>query len=560
MKYNVVPAINQHRKDNNLENETFYLTLDGHASHHSSELDEFLLENNIVLVFFPPHCSNIVQPLDRGVFHAFKAGCNRALHEYQFLRLGVALSLPLRIECMMKAWNESVTPDIIRSSFYYAGMSPLNYEIAFNAVFGFSGPSLFRVPEVFTLEQCTIKNVYGVDVPVTNMGFVLQAPSNPSTFSTASPSSDTLSNSVRLLDSSTPSTPLSSSSTSLSSSSLDISFPESASSVTSTPIFSSPSSLTSTSSTLTTLDVSSNSIDNSTTNSNLVQGDLILSSFYSQIIHKNGHKLKKKWKYQLVCGPRVLERFGQLVDVISVELKKKIMKLNDLPEYSSMQVGATNTVQFHAARWRAEAKTKVNKIKSKKEFVHKLNAMAGDAYKNIDRKLQLGKLRKVLLAVLTEDDLTTFLNAPAVEIRQEPAFPSVRVVRKKKAPKEKPKKDGPSPAIAKRRQKRADAVVEELNKLLLDDSTATAVDGPVQIDLTAQPSPVGSSAPSRKPSRRPKKAIPASATLSVDTGVLQQPGTAGDATPTLTSVATLDVNAVSTTSAPKNKTKYQKKN
>src|SRR3989338_6966429 len=113
------------------------------------------------------------------------------------------------------------------------------------------------------------------------------------------------------------------------------------------------------------------------------------------------------------------------------------MKLNDLLEYSSKQVGATNTVEFHAARWRAEAKTNVNQIKIKKEFVHKLNAMAGDAYKNIDRKLQQSKLRKALFEVLTEADLPTFLNAAAVEIRQKTAFSSVGPVQKKKAPKEK---------------------------------------------------------------------------------------------------------------------------
>ena len=102
-----------------------------------------------------------------------------------------------------------------------------------------------------------------------------------------------------------------------------------------------------------------------------------------------------------------------------------------------MQVRVTNTVEFHAARWRAEAKTNVNQIKIKKEFVHKLNAMAGDAYKNIDRKLQQSKLRKALFEVLTEADLPTFLNSPAVEILQEPAFSSVGPVQKKKAPKEK---------------------------------------------------------------------------------------------------------------------------
>ena len=72
---------------------------------------------------------------------------------------------------------------------------------------------------------------------------------------------------------------------------------------------------------------------------------------------------------------------------------------------------------------------------------------------------------------------------------------------------------GPRPAIAKRRKKNEDALVAELNELLIGDSTTAVVDSPAQIDLTALPTSVGSSAPVRKPATRPKKMIWASATL-----------------------------------------------
>src|SRR3989338_925765 len=112
---------------------------------------------------------------------------------------------------------------------------------------------------------------------------------------------------------------------------------------------------------------------------------------------------------------------------------------------------------------------------------------------------------------------------------------------------------GPRPAIAKQRKKRENALVAELNKLLIGDSTTAVVDSPAQIDLTALHSSVGSSAPVRKPATRPKKMISASATRAIGSGVHQQPGSAGDATSSLANVTPLDSNAVSILSASQKK-------
>ena len=95
--------------------------------------------------------------------------------------------------------------------------------------------------------------------------------------------------------------------------------------------------------------------------------------------------------------------------------------------------------------------------------------------------------------------------------------------------------------------------------MLIGDSTTAAVDSPAKIDLTAKSSSVGSSASARKPAARPKKMISVSSTLAVETGVHQQPGTAGEAVSTLPTVGTLDVRAVSINSATKKKAIHQKK-
>ncbi len=49
------------------------LFLDGHGSHISLELVRLAMENNIILFRLPAHTSNLLQPLDVGVFRDTKA-------------------------------------------------------------------------------------------------------------------------------------------------------------------------------------------------------------------------------------------------------------------------------------------------------------------------------------------------------------------------------------------------------------------------------------------------------------------------------------------------------
>jgi hypothetical protein len=48
------------------------LIADGHGSHIRGDFIAYCMENNIDLLIMPPHCSHILQPLDVGVFAAFK--------------------------------------------------------------------------------------------------------------------------------------------------------------------------------------------------------------------------------------------------------------------------------------------------------------------------------------------------------------------------------------------------------------------------------------------------------------------------------------------------------
>ncbi|EFX70829.1 hypothetical protein DAPPUDRAFT_60856, partial [Daphnia pulex] len=53
------------------ENEVV-LFFDNHSSHLSIEVLNLAKDNGVVMITFPPHCSHLLQPLDRSVFGPFK--------------------------------------------------------------------------------------------------------------------------------------------------------------------------------------------------------------------------------------------------------------------------------------------------------------------------------------------------------------------------------------------------------------------------------------------------------------------------------------------------------
>ena len=58
------------------------LIQDGHSSHVSIELIEMTRANDVIVLCLPAHMSHILQPLDVGVFKAFKTSFNKACGNY----------------------------------------------------------------------------------------------------------------------------------------------------------------------------------------------------------------------------------------------------------------------------------------------------------------------------------------------------------------------------------------------------------------------------------------------------------------------------------------------
>lgn len=102
------------------------LLMDGHGSHETLAIIERAMDENIILMVFPPHCTHYLQPLDRTVFGplktAFNHSCSNFLSENP-LHLVNKHTFP---SLFSQAWNNAVSSTNITNGFRACGIHPLN--------------------------------------------------------------------------------------------------------------------------------------------------------------------------------------------------------------------------------------------------------------------------------------------------------------------------------------------------------------------------------------------------------------------------------------------------
>jgi DDE superfamily endonuclease/Tc5 transposase DNA-binding domain len=101
------------------------LIADGHGSHIQANFIAYCMENDIDLLILPPHCSHVLQPLDVGVFAAFKrryTGETAAISRLSSQRISRAEWVQL----FARARESSVIRENILAGWRAAGISPLN--------------------------------------------------------------------------------------------------------------------------------------------------------------------------------------------------------------------------------------------------------------------------------------------------------------------------------------------------------------------------------------------------------------------------------------------------
>lgn len=102
------------------------LLMDNHDTHVTVSSVEFCRENGIVLLSFPPHTSHKIQPLDVGVFGAFKAALKRTLNNWMINNVGRTVSLYDIGEISSGPFLDAFTPKNILAGFRKPGIYPFN--------------------------------------------------------------------------------------------------------------------------------------------------------------------------------------------------------------------------------------------------------------------------------------------------------------------------------------------------------------------------------------------------------------------------------------------------
>lgn len=101
------------------------LIADGHGSHIRADFIAHCMENAIDLLIMPPHCSHILQPLDVGVFAAFKRA--HAIETDKVARLSSQrLSRLEWLQIFIQARKKAVRPENILGGWRGAGLIPFD--------------------------------------------------------------------------------------------------------------------------------------------------------------------------------------------------------------------------------------------------------------------------------------------------------------------------------------------------------------------------------------------------------------------------------------------------
>ena len=99
------------------------LLLDGHSSHHTPEFLRFALENNIVILGYPPHCTHALQGLDVVCFARMKEVWKEVLSDFEKAS-GEKVGKGDFTALFGKAYLKVFTAETVQAAFWVTGVYP----------------------------------------------------------------------------------------------------------------------------------------------------------------------------------------------------------------------------------------------------------------------------------------------------------------------------------------------------------------------------------------------------------------------------------------------------
>ena len=101
------------------------LLLDGQNSHATLMLLDYAAERHILVIGYPPHCTDLLQGLDVAVFGALKSHWKKLRSDYAREKQR-AITKPDFMNLYAEAAKLTFTTDIIHSAFRTTGVYPFN--------------------------------------------------------------------------------------------------------------------------------------------------------------------------------------------------------------------------------------------------------------------------------------------------------------------------------------------------------------------------------------------------------------------------------------------------
>ncbi|GLV37575.1 hypothetical protein CBL_20387 [Carabus blaptoides fortunei] len=117
------------RLQKKLQDKEALLLYDGHKSHISLRIVECALSNKIILVKFPSHLTDMLQPLDKCIFGPVKTAREKKLIAYGKKHMGNGVGRLKKnefTEILGEVWKEAITVNNINSAFINTGMFPVD--------------------------------------------------------------------------------------------------------------------------------------------------------------------------------------------------------------------------------------------------------------------------------------------------------------------------------------------------------------------------------------------------------------------------------------------------
>lgn len=117
------------REKQNLPDEVALLLYDGHKSHISLRIIEHAIQNKVVLVKFPSHLTDKIQPLDKSVFGPVKTCWEKKLIAYGKKQMGLGAGRLKKNQfaaLLGEVWQEAFTDKNIKSGFVTSGIFPVD--------------------------------------------------------------------------------------------------------------------------------------------------------------------------------------------------------------------------------------------------------------------------------------------------------------------------------------------------------------------------------------------------------------------------------------------------